>query len=202
MSKNKDKKNETQAAEGQAAPATGANAEGVAPGSTTSSAQGADAPSSESSAPAPETSPQPPPVAPQTECGACRAPLTAAEIALGVDVCGQCAKDLGTAPAPEVPSAPKRDLRLEVAQGKISVHAAAAIAFELDEDHVLAHRDRCDESGRVVGVTLVTAGGKKYTWPDDEGKTLTEAEKDGQPRDTPHRNMTKKAEAASKVARR
>jgi hypothetical protein len=89
--------------------------------------------------------------------------------------------------------------KILVAMGKMSVHQAAAAAFDLEPEHVLSHRDVLNERGETTGVVIVTAGGRTCRWPEDDGvMKLTEPEKDGQPRDTPHRNMTLKAIKAMK----
>jgi hypothetical protein len=88
---------------------------------------------------------------------------------------------------PRTPAAPKvRDLRALVAAGKVTAHAAALEAFGLRQGDVVASRVHVDRPA----ITLITAGGRKVTWPDDEGRVvLTDPEKDGRPRATEHQNV-------------
>lgn len=74
---------------------------------------------------------------------------------------------------------------------KETVFQRACKAFGLDPaKHVLSSKTDGEE------ITIVTNGGKKLRWPEDAAVKLTDADKDGVPRDTPHRDMSKKAAAA------
>jgi hypothetical protein len=56
----------------------------------------------------------------------------------------------------------------------------ALASFGLEPEHVLGW-----SGGPEIGLVIVTAGGRKLRWPQDEGRILTPAEKDGIRRDSP-----------------
>jgi hypothetical protein len=93
------------------------------------------------------------------------------------------------APAGEVKAATTTPPPAPVRADRI-VQAIKALGLDRAK-HVLAAREYPD---RVV---IVTNGGQKLTYPGDEARaaSLTDAQKDGIPQDTPHKNTQAKAKA-------
>jgi hypothetical protein len=59
------------------------------------------------------------------------------------------------------------------------------MAFDLEPRHVLGAGDKTLEDG-TVQVTIVTKGGQRVRWPQDQGRVLSAMEKgDGVPTPTP-----------------
>lgn len=110
---------------------------------------------------------------------------------------------IGTPPAPPEPEpepieAREPSLMELVIAGRMSARDALMVAFDLEPAHVVKFTDL--GKGRVE---VITAGGQRVIWPDDEGrKKLTEPQKDGQPR--PHdgrRDSLRNAAKAGKERR-
>lgn len=62
--------------------------------------------------------------------------------------------------------------------GKMTPLERARFAFGLEEEHVLKARETTAPDGSVE-VVMVTQGGQKLRWPQDEGRVLKQHEKDG-----------------------
>lgn len=77
----------------------------------------------------------------------------------------------GKMPEPSIMPADQQDLRNAVLTGKLTACEAAKISFGLEDHHILGGRD---VDG---GYSLVTGGGVRLRWPDDEGRVLTASEK-------------------------
>ncbi len=62
--------------------------------------------------------------------------------------------------------------------GRMTPLERARFAFGLEEAHVLGAKEHTRPDG-TVGVVLVTQGGQRLRWPEDEGRVLAQHEKDG-----------------------
>lgn len=62
--------------------------------------------------------------------------------------------------------------------GRMTPLERAMFAFGLEEAHVLGAKEHPQPDGSVH-VVLVTQGGQRLRWPEDEGRVLAQHEKDG-----------------------
>src|SRR5574340_177606 len=77
------------------------------------------------------------------------------------------------------PIQPAEQLADEMAMlGKLTPRERALLAFGLEEAHVLKAAEYPQPDG-TVRVVLLTQGGQRLRWPDDEGRVLAQHEKDG-----------------------
>jgi hypothetical protein len=83
----------------------------------------------------------------------------------------------------EEPEVERDDEAVQLAEeaamlGKMTPLERARFAFGLEEAHVLKAREATAPDGSVE-VVLLTQGGQKLRWPQDEGRVLAQHEKDG-----------------------
>lgn len=62
--------------------------------------------------------------------------------------------------------------------GKLTPVERAMLAFGLEPEHVMASKIHPQEDGSVE-VVILTQGGRRLRWPQDEGRILVQHEKDG-----------------------
>ncbi len=77
----------------------------------------------------------------------------------------------------EAPEARREIIEEQAMLGRLAPLERAMIAFGLEPEHVLGSSVKDTVVG--VMVTIVTQGGQRLRWPQDEGRVLAQHEKDG-----------------------
>lgn len=82
----------------------------------------------------------------------------------------------GFGPGPDVDAA-AQVVEEAAMLGRLTPLERAMLAFGLEEAHVLG--SKVHEKPEGVEVVIVTQGGQRLRWPQDEGRVLAQHEKDG-----------------------